>query len=796
MLRAFLAGLCLLILGLVLVPISAAQSRQEWVFSGTVIDKATKEPLPGASIQISGSYSGTITNSEGAFQVPLDTVGAELIIRFIGYAPAQIAVTQGQGPVEIAMQRASLQLPEVVITGEDPAIRIMRRVIEEKQSWRAELDTYIVNAYNRFRMENDTGIVSIWESGTRAFWDRERGMREVSIWQEQTANMEIDAFLPAALFVANLYDDDLEIAGHSLMGVTHPEALDKYQFRLESIESSAGEPDVFVLSVEPRNATFSGFYGTLRVQDQAFAMISAELTPGAGFVFPPPIQELKASYRQQFAAFDQGTWLPVDLQTRMEIKVGIERILSFPVFRIRQLSRLTDFQVNAALPDSLYESDDVVVVDSSIARPTTRPAGVVAVPLSTEEMAAYATIDSTMTIEEAYEPSGFLARMARTEARFSSDTTRAMGRMISAGNSINLEVRPDLWYNRVEGFRLGLRGGLKVAGSLKATGMVGWGTASEELSHGFGAKLGAERQLFVRYRDETVTSFDSAIRGRFFNSGDVTLGRDDYFDYHREFGWEAGMQFRIPGPARIEAIVQWSRLNYESLVQRIQASWLGFSLQDSLNPGVDEGDLERVSITLDRSWEFVRFPIGPQNRATLRLEKGIDGTIADATDYLRAELDVFLRIPTFHQRRLIPNALDVRFVAGNVWGDAPIQRLGIVDGSSTLTTFGALKTNDHPPYTGERWGLFAWEHSFRTVPFERLGWDWAVRRHWGLIVTGGHGWTDSDRALGSGRLHLAGNWHHEAGVSLSGLFTAFRVDTSWRLDAPGFRIGLSTARIF
>ena len=160
--------------------------------------------------------------------------------------------------------------------------------------------------------------------------------------------------------------------------------------------------------------------------------------------------------------------------------------------------------------------------------------------------------------------------------------------------------------------------------------MAGRGTASSQFSYGYGAVLGRKDKLFVRYRDETVSSFDSAIRGRFFNSGDVTLGRDDYFDYHQEQGWEAGIQFRVPGPSRVDAQVSWSRLMYTSLAQSIASSWLGISLHDTLNPTVDEGRLERVTVELDRSWSFVRFPIGPQQRATLRLEKGIGGTIAGA----------------------------------------------------------------------------------------------------------------------------------------------------------------------
>jgi len=786
------------VFGLLLLPAFSAQGQDatERLVRGTVVDRSTGEALPGASIQIGGTYQGTITNAEGTFELHLPDRTVILIARFIGYAPQEVEVDPDEGSLRIELQRSSVVLPEITITGEDPAIRIMRRVIEEKQKWRKELRTYTVNAYNRFRMENDTGIVSIWESGTKAFWDKDRGMREVSLWQEQTDNVDIDEFLPAALFVANLYDDDLDIAGHNLMGVTHPDALSKYRFRLQSIESSEGASDVFVIDVEPRNATFSGFHGTLRVQDERFAMVSADLEPGDGFVFPPPIQYLNATYRQQFALFGDEVWLPIDLQTRMEIKVGIDRILTFPAFRIRQMSRLSDFHVNVPLPDSLYASDDIVVVDSSVPRPTTRPADVVAVPLSESEMAAYATIDSTMTIEKAYEPSGVLARMARAEARVSSDTSSSVGRVFTGGGRIDLKMRPDLWYNRVEGFRMGVRGALKIRGPLHATGMIGWESARKALDVGYGAVLGSEKQVFVRYRDETAATFASAVRGRFFNSADVMVGREDYFDYHRVNGVQAGISLDGLTPVDVDLRATWSREDYSSLAQNLTASLIGFDLADTFNPGIDEGTLERLAIEVVRTWDFLQYPIGPQQKVTMRLEKGLGGDVPSGTDYWRSEIDVFLRIPTFFKRRLIPNALDVRLVAGRVWGDAPVQRLGTVDGSSSLTTFGAMKTIDQPPYAGDRWGLLAWEHTFRTVPFEWAGWRWAVERHWSVIVHGAHGYANTSKPLKPGYSALDGSWHHEAGVSLSGLFTMFRLDAAWRLDAPGFRMGLSTARIF
>ncbi|MDA0875308.1 MAG: carboxypeptidase-like regulatory domain-containing protein, partial [Bacteroidetes bacterium] len=124
-------------------------------FEGTVVDSATGEGLPGASLQIEGTYSGTITSASGTFALRSDQPNPVLIIRFIGYETARVIVADDGRPVRIALRASAISLPGITVTGEDPAVRIMRRVIEEKQRWRAELLTYSVEAYNRFRMEND-----------------------------------------------------------------------------------------------------------------------------------------------------------------------------------------------------------------------------------------------------------------------------------------------------------------------------------------------------------------------------------------------------------------------------------------------------------------------------------------------------------------------------------------------------------------------------------------------------------------------------------------------------------------
>lgn len=92
-----------------------------------------------------------------------------------------------------------------------------------------------------------------------------------------------------------------------------------------------------------------------------------------------------------------------------------------------------------------------------------------------------------------------------------------------------------------------------------------------------------------------------------------------------------------------------------------------------------------------------------------------------------------------------------------------------------------------------------WEHHFRTLPFEYLGWDSLVTRNIGIIVFGGHGrtWISGDRlaALAYAPQYVDA-FHHEIGASVNGILGLIRVDFAKRLDTPSYEIGVGIARIF
>ena len=781
MCRFVLVVVLLVAAGFATAPV-AAQER----VSGRVTDAATGDILPGATIQIRGTYSGTISNPEGRFAILVPEYPATLVIRFIGYRTVTMDIQEASSALVVRMEPAALQMAEITISSEDPALGIMRRVIAEKQKWRAGLDTYAVDAYNRFRMENDTGIVSIWESFTRAYWDRERGVREVSIWQEQTENMQMDDLLPAAMLVVNLYDDDIEVAGHRLMGVTHPDALSMYRFRLDSLRA-IDNTTVYDIDVEPRTRRGSGFVGRISILDGEWAMISAELAPGRSFLFPPPVDNLSVAYRQQFSKFSGTAWLPVDLVSHIDLQISLGPLLTFPEFRIRQLSRLTDFEINVPLPDSLYATSDVIV--ASAERVDVRPPDLVSVPLTPREQQAYEDIDSTMTVEKAFAPGGLAGRMVRMES--DSDA----GQRSLPGVLSRFSIRPDVWYNRVEGTHLGGGLSLELPARTTLSGRVGFGEASRAWTRHAAIERSGQWRFSAEYFDDIGLRARSNLRGRFLNSLSVLSGHTDYFDYVSREGGAVAVSYGTTGDDGWRVEAGWSRTDYAPVTQLAFRSFLGQDAAVTPNLIVPSGSLSNVRLSVTRSWEWAPFSIGPQKRLRIDLERGVSGSLNPSAGYTRAQADVWWRFTTFNRRRLMPQALDVRVVAGVMSDRTPLVRLGLVDGSTRLTQFGGLRSRRDRPYEGLRYGLLAWEHTFRTVPFEWLGLYGLVRRHWNVIAHGGAGkaWLPDGHAA---RDRATSNTHHELGVSVSGILTVIRLDATWRLDQAAFVPGISLSRIF
>lgn len=82
--------------------------------SGTVIDKDTREELPGVFIVIKGTSKGTITDIDGKYQLEVGN-GETVVFSHLGFISKEI-LFGNETVIDIALESASQELGEVVIT--------------------------------------------------------------------------------------------------------------------------------------------------------------------------------------------------------------------------------------------------------------------------------------------------------------------------------------------------------------------------------------------------------------------------------------------------------------------------------------------------------------------------------------------------------------------------------------------------------------------------------------------------------------------------------------------------------
>jgi TonB-linked SusC/RagA family outer membrane protein len=111
-----LTGPAALVLGL---PANAlAQAPQaERTISGKVTDEAG-QPLPGVTVLVKGTGTGTATNSEGIFQLRVaNPAQAVLALSFIGFESLEVPVGNQTAGFELLLRASATGLNEVLVTG-------------------------------------------------------------------------------------------------------------------------------------------------------------------------------------------------------------------------------------------------------------------------------------------------------------------------------------------------------------------------------------------------------------------------------------------------------------------------------------------------------------------------------------------------------------------------------------------------------------------------------------------------------------------------------------------------------
>nr|HPR32228.1 SusC/RagA family TonB-linked outer membrane protein [Prolixibacteraceae bacterium] len=111
--KSNLTRILLLVVALFAASLVHAQKK---TITGMVIDQETSEPLPGVTIVVEGTTSGTVTDIMGNYSVDVPGDDTYLSFSYIGYTPQKISV-KGLSSLNIELVKDLMDLGEVVVVG-------------------------------------------------------------------------------------------------------------------------------------------------------------------------------------------------------------------------------------------------------------------------------------------------------------------------------------------------------------------------------------------------------------------------------------------------------------------------------------------------------------------------------------------------------------------------------------------------------------------------------------------------------------------------------------------------------
>ncbi len=782
---------------------TAMQAQAQKVYTGVVKDAETGETLPAVTLFDFARAEGTITNGVGRFELRIAELPVTLDIRHIGFESLKLEITEETPTtLEVLLTPVSYTLEEVVVSGEDPAYNIMRKVIEKKQQWQTHLATYSAESYSRYMLYSEFDLAQVQESIAMWHWKRGSGTRSYVRARRLRPVSSGPMRFATTQNVPNLYDDTIEVLGFQLIGPTHPRAPELYTFTLAGYHEQDGQR-VYDIYFSPKSALSTAFMGHVSVLDSTYVLLQAQMRPSPNNVLPAPIKDWDAFYIQQFAPHGDSLWLPVDLQIEGNVSFGRLGV-SYPPARYRQVSRITKYVFNLPVPDTLFEASRTIVTAPNVDRQDHlfrwNPG---LIPMTPQEIEEVVALDPRRGIGRSFRPDGLLRQYTAIDLSEEADATDAPP---TPGRVDQLLSSFQLGYNRVEGFFLGAQQQLKLADPLTLMLGAGYGVSSKLPAYDLGLRFDFGRQrpgwffhrAFVqggvsRSRD---TQYASRSYSQFVAGATTYVGWVDYFDYYKR-----QTQFVEVGVAADKiattASLRVSREQHENVnVFRDRKGWFfGSTRRD--NPLINEGDVTLLTGALqlgDVPHSNLK-PVGHGVKLQVTHNTNRDTDFAAFTRY---EGFAALTIPTLYQRRKWPNELRLRLYGATYTGSLPPQFMGILETSRRpISGFGAFKTLHGLPIKGANVWSAAWEHDFSTSFFEWIGLWGLAQNGIGFTIHGAHGQATSGRRESDVFSRFDASIQHELGISLTNFFNLpIRVDITRNLNHAPLSFGLGIVKKF
>ncbi|SDR66445.1 DUF5686 and carboxypeptidase regulatory-like domain-containing protein [Gramella sp. MAR_2010_147] len=384
--------------------------------TGVVKDK-DGEPLPYVNIYTETGSKGTTTNEEGVYELKLTEAGKyTLVYQFLGYKTLkkQIEATDFPVKIDIILKTESTSLDEVTVqSGENPANRIIRNAITQRELNAEKLESFTADFYSRglWRIKNApkkilgqdvgdlgggldstrSGIVYLSETISEIAYRKPDDFKEKIIASKVSGDDNGFSLNSAQEAYFSFYENTLEINSEMVSPIAEY-AFNYYRYKLEGTFFDDQGNMINKILVTPKREGDRIFSGFIYIVEDLWQIYGVELTTTGQAIQVAPIEEIV--FRQNYKYSEENKlYIQISQSVDFSFKIfgfgGDGRFTAVysnynftPAFDKNSFGReILSFQQQANTKDSVFWEKQ-------------RP-----VPLTSEELEDYVSKDSIQEVK-------------------------------------------------------------------------------------------------------------------------------------------------------------------------------------------------------------------------------------------------------------------------------------------------------------------------------------------------------------------------------------------------------------
>jgi hypothetical protein len=245
------------------------------------------------NVYVPGGNNGTISNSDGYYQLRLSAGEHEIVFSYIGFLNDTLRVRLKAGQVlrkSVVLQEHALQGSTIIVFAKqyNDAEEIVAQTIENKKRYLSSIQNYEYEAYQKTVIRVDTKrqkrrIGGILETKSIGYFAQPDHFQEVVLASRQSKNFSQLTNVLAVGRIPNLLEESLTFDEMRVLSPLSSKALDYYDYAMRDT-TFLNNQMVFNIRFKPKNSSLPLFSGTMSIVDGVFAVIACELNGGKRIV--------------------------------------------------------------------------------------------------------------------------------------------------------------------------------------------------------------------------------------------------------------------------------------------------------------------------------------------------------------------------------------------------------------------------------------------------------------------------------------------------------------------------------